>query len=160
MNSFLWSSTRDYNVNITAMIIVFRRTTMPWKSRTKHGNYFYRTVGDDTRSQSRTSPHGQAYKLVLSSVAFFVCLPLDVPCLWLTWQHALQTEAIREDAGDGTKKIFHPMAFWGGNPRISRVHVSDLVYLGEVKPNETAKVSFLNHWRIPSGHSELCKLLW
>ena len=51
-----------------------------------------------------------------------------------------KTEAIRED-GDGTKKIIRPVAFRGGNPRI-RVHVSDLVYMGEVKSNETAKVSF------------------
>ncbi len=51
-----------------------------------------------------------------------------------------KTEAAREDGEDNSKVMLDPVAH-RGNANM-KVHVSDMVYLGKVLPNQTAKVSF------------------
>jgi hypothetical protein len=50
-----------------------------------------------------------------------------------------KVEAARED-GDDTKRMLDPVANWGD--RKMQVHVSEMVHLGKVQPNQKAKISF------------------
>ena len=50
-----------------------------------------------------------------------------------------KTEAIREE--NGTKIVLDPVASWGKDQKM-KVHVSQLVNVGEVQPGKTARISF------------------